>query len=328
MAAPHLRRVHVLGQGVAGSCLAWCLYRAGFPFTVWDPGHEEAASRVGAGLMNPITGQRLVPSWRWGELLPQALALYRDVEYETGARILRPFRIRREFSDEREGRIFSRKLAGSEFGPAVGPQFDGGFWIEGAWQADSATFIEAVRAFLKARGHLREEAAPPEPVDGETTIVCTGRQAAVAWPDLPLQPWEGAVAHFPAQGLAPDVILHRGSWVMPWSKGEARCGSTYWPPGTASAVRDAEVADLLEHARVLLRQPVEPTRVLTGWRVSTPDRKPIIGWMPGKPRLGVMIGLGAKGSSFSPYLAGQWVAHLRASHPFDIEVDLRRLAKS
>lgn len=49
----------IIGQGIAGSCLAWELKRRGAEFTVADRPIAETASRVAAGLVNPLTGPRL-----------------------------------------------------------------------------------------------------------------------------------------------------------------------------------------------------------------------------------------------------------------------------
>ena len=54
----------IVGQGLAGTLLAWEFERAGFSFAIADAGHGRAASGVAAGIINPITGRRLVKSWR------------------------------------------------------------------------------------------------------------------------------------------------------------------------------------------------------------------------------------------------------------------------
>ena len=41
----------IIGQGIAGSCLAWELKRRGAEFTVADRPIAETASRVAAGLV-------------------------------------------------------------------------------------------------------------------------------------------------------------------------------------------------------------------------------------------------------------------------------------
>jgi len=51
----------IVGQGLAGSLLAWELIQRGCSVLVVDKG-EENASQVAAGLINPVTGIRFVKS--------------------------------------------------------------------------------------------------------------------------------------------------------------------------------------------------------------------------------------------------------------------------
>ena len=53
----------IVGQGLAGSLLASELLDAGKTIQIFDADHEGAASAIAAGIINPITGRRLVKSW-------------------------------------------------------------------------------------------------------------------------------------------------------------------------------------------------------------------------------------------------------------------------
>ena len=64
MSLPHYEYV-IIGQGIAGSCVAWELWRRRKSFLLLDAGETATTSRVAAGLITPVTGQRLVPSWRF-----------------------------------------------------------------------------------------------------------------------------------------------------------------------------------------------------------------------------------------------------------------------
>ena len=66
----------IIGQGLAGSLLGWQLIQDGQRVLVIDDGHRSAASRVAAGIINPITGQRLVKSWHVDQFLPEAEKFY------------------------------------------------------------------------------------------------------------------------------------------------------------------------------------------------------------------------------------------------------------
>src|SRR4051794_17300130 len=76
--------VIVIGQGLAGTTLAWQLRRRGQRVVVIDRAAAASSSRIAAGLITPVTGKRLAKSWRWDELDPAAVAFYRAMEAEMG----------------------------------------------------------------------------------------------------------------------------------------------------------------------------------------------------------------------------------------------------
>ena len=51
----------IVGQGLAGTCLAWALWRRGVEFALVDPGGG-GSSRIAAGMINPITGSTRTPT--------------------------------------------------------------------------------------------------------------------------------------------------------------------------------------------------------------------------------------------------------------------------
>src|SRR5580700_10616404 len=97
-----LRDFVIVGQGLAGTTLAWQLHRRGCRVLVVDRQSGNSSSRIAAGLITPVTGKRLAKSWRLDEVYPAALAFYHWVEAQMGQTVLlqRPsFRI---FQDEPE----------------------------------------------------------------------------------------------------------------------------------------------------------------------------------------------------------------------------------
>ena len=65
----------IIGQGLAGSLLAWELIQRDCKVVIIDNGNENA-SQVAAGLINPITGMRFVKSTDVDTLLPTAKQYY------------------------------------------------------------------------------------------------------------------------------------------------------------------------------------------------------------------------------------------------------------
>ena len=72
-------KILIVGQGLAGTVLGWSLDRAGIDWRMIDAGHENAASCVAAGVINPVTGLRWVKTWRVDELWPEAKRFYQNI---------------------------------------------------------------------------------------------------------------------------------------------------------------------------------------------------------------------------------------------------------
>ena len=79
--------IFIVGQGLAGTLLAWNLRRRGGEVTIADADLPGSASAVAAGIINPVTGKRFVKSWRFDEFFPVARATYLALEQELGVPI-------------------------------------------------------------------------------------------------------------------------------------------------------------------------------------------------------------------------------------------------
>lgn len=317
----------IVGQGLAGTLLGRACERAGLAFVIADAGHAGAASRVGAGIINPITGQRIVKSRGIDGLRAPALETYRELEAVLDVPLVREMRVRRLFRDETERRVFAEKAARGELAPYgnAGSADADGFWIEGALRIDTAALIAAARTRWVRQGVLREECVGLAEAlrEHETVIACTGAGDGGAWGGVPCVRASGHILRVAVAGLAPDVILNRGHWALPTAPGEARVGATY----VRGASGDAEAArvELAHSAEELLgRGAFSVLGQDAGLRVTTPDRMPIAGWDPRERRLGIFNGLGSKGALLAPWLARQWVAQLTAGTDFAAEVTAAR----
>ncbi|MCK5190677.1 MAG: FAD-binding oxidoreductase, partial [Methylococcales bacterium] len=68
----------IIGQGLAGSLLAWELLQRNKKVIIVD-NSKENASLVAAGLINPVTGMRFVKSTNVDQLLPAAISYYHQL---------------------------------------------------------------------------------------------------------------------------------------------------------------------------------------------------------------------------------------------------------
>lgn len=308
--------VLIAGQGLAGTLLGLALERAGRSFLIVDPGHAASASRVGAGLVNPVTGERWTAAPGWAEKSAAARAVYREIEATLGARFVTILRIHREWRDAAETALVREKTARGALAPWVTPAGlePGAAWIEGAWRVDLPALIATARARWQASGALREAAltsaeaaAWPGPV-----VWCLGA-AETSLPEMtPVggETLELAVSPTTGNAWREDVVRHDGVWILPVGDGRAWAGASFVRDETEREERRARL-------RASIRRQLadvggwRETAILAGRRMTTPDRAPRSGWLPGREgREGVFNGLGSKGALLAPTLAAEWVRRL------------------
>lgn len=105
----------ILGQGLAGTALAWWCQWAGLRVMVIDRAAAVTSSKIAAGLMTPITGQRLVPTWRWHDFWPVAVNFYHRIEQATTSQFFYVGPMVRCFLGADDTQYFERRVASGEF---------------------------------------------------------------------------------------------------------------------------------------------------------------------------------------------------------------------
>ena len=164
----------IIGQGLAGTALAWRLLERGVSFVIVDRGESGTCSEVAAGLMTPITGMRLNLSWRYPELHPEAVAFYMGLEQRLGTRfhypmkavrLLRDEKMRRLWQDTRRhepdvARYVSADMPGVDEAVLHNPF--GGFEQSEAAYVDTQAYLAASRAEFQRLGRWQQAEVTPE----------------------------------------------------------------------------------------------------------------------------------------------------------------------
>jgi glycine oxidase len=342
-----MTRILIIGQGLAGTALAWRLHERGVPFLIVDRGEAVTCSKVAAGLITPVTGMRLKVSWRFETFYPEALRFYRRIGKRLATRFFFPRGYVRLLKDDTERQKWPKRLRESDVGPFVHPytpRLDPavislpheGFQQRHAAWLDTVTYLEASRHFF---GDAFQTAViqPGDVQDDADGITWSGQRFShVVWAQgwqaaqhplfhwIPFQNALGTILTAKADLQNERRILNRGCWLIPRADGTLRAGSTYeWQftgPHTASA---AALAALETKLRNLLTVPVELLDAQSAVRPIIKGKQALLGTHPSHPRVAFFNGLGSKGSLRAPWLAKHLVEHLLDGKPVDTEFDLQ-----
>ncbi|MEO6930875.1 MAG: FAD-dependent oxidoreductase, partial [Chitinophagaceae bacterium] len=79
----------IIGHGIAGTMLSHEMQKAGISFILIDDPLKSAASKVASGIINPVTGRRIVETWMINKLMRSSFAVYRELEVKLGIDCLR-----------------------------------------------------------------------------------------------------------------------------------------------------------------------------------------------------------------------------------------------
>ena len=159
--------VLIIGQGICGTFLSLELERAGLSYLVIDEVRPFSASRAAAGLINPVTGRRLVTTWMIDELLAFAQERYGELATLLGSSFLEKVYVTDFFPTVQMRLAFLQRLKedGSYLRwPVNEKNWDACFHYElgygvisPCYLVDLPGLLAAARKSMLERGVLREE---------------------------------------------------------------------------------------------------------------------------------------------------------------------------
>lgn len=341
----------IIGQGICGTFLSWKLQNAGCSCIVIDAASPLAASRVAAGIINPVTGRRIVKTWLIDEILPAMLHEYTQLGNELGIETISRKDIVDFFPTPQMRNAFLKRseeektylslpgtitpwedLFNNDFGYGL---------IAPAYLVHLQELLPAWQRRLQQWGWWRNELFNAHDLRiadnsisyGDITasriIFCDGIASFNnPWfALLPFAPNKGEALLIEIDGYPQDLIFKRGMNLVPWKRNIYWVGSSYeWEfehSDPTPAFRERTEL-LLEQ---WLKKPFKVIDHLASVRPATIERRPFMGIHPLHPAIGIFNGMGTKGCSLAPFFAGPFVEHLLHEAPLHPEADVQRFRR-
>lgn len=342
-------RLLIVGQGLAGTAVAWQLWRRGIAFRLVDRDEPVTSSKIAAGLISPITGLRLSLHEHYDTWLREAVASYRSHERVLSQHFLHARGHVHLYRDEHGPRHWAKRLNDPAAQPFIhrgpfrmnGEVFHterGGFQTKHAGWLDTAGYLAASRAFFAANGVFQTgEVLHTDLTEHADRIDWRGHAFthvvyANGW-HAAQHPWFNWVPFEPARGtiLTARAGLHGerrlincGCWIVPRPDGTLRIGSTFETKFTdPHGVDDDALAGL--HAKIgrLLKVPLHIESQASAVRPVIRLQRTLIGTHPAHPRIAFINGLGSKGTLRAPHFARRLVEHLIDGTPIPPSMDVQ-----
>lgn len=340
----------IVGQGLAGSLLAWFLIQKNIPFRMVDQGHETASSKKAAGIINPITGRRFVKSWMIESLVPFAENTYSAISESLGKSYYYPQNILRVLFKQIEENEFFDRSGDPAFAHYVATKPDELDWkdqylqgvytgeLQGGGRCDIPLLIKDFRSFFQEKDLLEVSVFDYSALEDKTThafykgeafrgvIFCEGASAQKNpyFNYLPFQTTKGEILIIRIPGLDCKKMLKHRLFFVPIGEELYWVGANYVHDFEDDLPTKKGKEELLGKVEKALNRPFEVIKHQAGIRPTVRDRRPFIGVHSKFPSYYLFNGLGTKGASLGPYWANAFVEYLLEGTGLDKEVDLVR----
>lgn len=341
----------IVGQGIAGTALSYTLLQHNKKILVLDEEKAVTASKVAAGIYNPITGKKLLKTWQADLIFPFLENFYTELEETIQTRFFYPKNIYRTFHTIEEQNSWMARSADPALEGYVSTEVNdknfassiyndlGGIEITKAGYVDVAKMLLAYQKYLQTKNSYQQakismqdveitsEGVKWKGIQAKKMIFCngTGLLANTYFDWLPFKLVKGELLGINIPACELKEIVMQGVFLLPLEEREKFIvGATYeWNDLTEIPTAKGK-AEILEKLANILKLPYQIQTHKAGIRPTSKDRRPFIGLHPKYPCLGIFNGLGTKGVSLAPYYAHHFFECLENNGTLEKEVDISR----
>jgi len=337
----------IVGQGLAGSLLAWSLLQAGAEVCIVSD-RQLSASRVAAGLINPVTGQRFVLADRTPDMLTWAKNFYQNIETTLSIKCFHVHPMIRLFNNNKEQSNCNKRLLQPAYRPYLHPchipdalnaEYSGILQRETAW-LDTNVLLDALHEYFQKHATVvfadvdvqavqqKKDTLHWQGLSTSKIIYSQGykmlENPLFSW--LPLQPSHGEIITCSTTEEISPEIINKGKWLLPTSTHSCRIGATYDPDIKTPTKHEKSKQNLLQFAQALFteKHTFTCTNHQAGIRPTTKDKQPFIGFHPLHPNICIFNGFGSRGSLLIPWYAREFSNTLLQDYPIPMEADIMR----
>ena len=329
--------VIIVGQGIAGTLLAHDLTDARQSVAVIDVNLKASASRVAAGMINPIGMKRCIPSYNAHQYFPKAIERYREIEQKLDANFLEEKSILRLFANQEVKQDWQIKFSNTNIDRYITKFYDcntypflndnyGSAEVYPSAHIDLPTFLDKSREYFKSECLLLEERFDFSQLDpnkgtykslqSNRIVFCEGFRLKdnPYFKSLPLSPTKGEIMTIRIPSLENfDKIISKGVYVLPLGNHLYTVGATYNHTDLNDGLTTEGQSFLRDKVSDILSVEFQVISGVAGIRPTVKDRKTLIGLHPKYDKIGVFNGLGTRGALQGPSLSTEFSAILVGS---------------
>jgi glycine oxidase len=343
----------IVGQGLAGTLLAYALLKAGQKVMILDNDADMTASKVAAGVINPVTGRRIVKSWRVEALLPAAKTIYQEIEQTFDISIFRPTTICKAIRTVEEENEWLLRSGYPAYQTYCAPTADTscfknkiqdfhayGTILQAAQVNVPALILFFKNSFIENKILLKEDfdynhleilengVCYRKDWKASKIIFCEGAGSIKNpfFEYLPFNLDKGECLKIKIPNARFDMIFKNHLSIVPLDLSQ----HLYWVGATNEwkfthpYPTDIQKQLMINELKLILTVPFEIVAHQAAIRPTVKDRRPFIGFHPKFPVLAIFNGFGTKGASLIPFWAAHFKNVLLGQQSLDAEVNIGR----
>jgi len=337
----------IVGQGLVGTWLSYYLHEQNIAFKIINDPNSPTATKAASGVINPVTGRRIVQTWLIEDLLPFAVNAYSNMGESLGIKLIQEAPVilvhpSAQMKDSFEYRLTHENVYLSEnnladwnnffkVGYGTG-QINSCYWMDLnqmliSWKEKLIKHnLLITDKFELADLQLENTGVHWKNIEAAYIIFCDGINSMQNpyFNKLPFAPNKGEALIIRIPGLNNQHIYKNAVSIVPWKEDLFWVGSNYeW-----TFQNDQPSLSFKEKMITALEQfltlPYEIVDHIAGIRPANTDRRPFVGMHPSYPSIGICNGMGTKGCSLAPYFTYQLIEHLENGKSIHPEASINR----
>ncbi len=342
----------IIGQGICGTFLSYYLSKAGKNVLVIDEPRPFTATKVASGVINPVTGRRVVTVWMAEELLDFSWMAYIEIGKVLNETLITQNNIVSFPPSQQMADTYKQRAAeNNSYITTTSKNINYQDWFTHLFDAVEINptylinlhpLLTGWRKKLKEDDGLLEEkfdesllriddnGVSYKSVTAHKILYCNGTDtySSVYWKNLPGVFNKGEVLIVDIPDLSQENIYKFGTTTfVPWYDGLWWIGSSY-----ENEFDNALPTELFKRQKegelsFILKRPFTVVDHFASVRPATIERRPFVGLHPMHKHVGILNGMGTKGCSLAPYFANQLTNHILTQSPVMPEADVLRFQK-
>ena len=339
----------IVGQGIAGSVFAHHALELGHPIMVLDTAKELNASRIAAGLINPITGRKYVKAWRYEEIIKDVISTYAEIESKLGDKFLNSINIHRVFhnfeeeerwilrSDEEEYKEYLSEEKDERVERLLSNNLPYGM-VKNCYQLNMGFLLQKFQNFLINLDSYRNEVFDYtllqnqdgkwhyKDIRSKNVVFCegSGLKTNPFFPNLPIFKNKGEILTVDSPHYPSGLILKKKFFSIPIDERKIWYGSVdswdeeadYFTEGTKSRLEQSWKKNYTAEMTILEEK--------YAFRLAVQDRRPLVGEHQIHNNMYILNGFGAKGASLAPFCSKILLNFIQNDSPILKEIDIKR----